>query len=250
MYFDTSHALIIGQHFYKCLVERGWLIVSSSELSQNAFPQFIPTNFTGAIAYRKSSEIPKQKTMPFNEKTISLLEKQVKPLIFPVIKLVSLQPQSKIQQPIEGSIAESSKPADETVNQSEVLQTIRELANIGNLDEAWAACNDAINSNKFNSGLLYLGATILQELKRENDAITLLKRALYLDPAFLMAYFSLGNLELHQGNTKNAKKNFQNVQDLLSQYEVDDILPDAEGLTAGRLCEIIRATLQIGEVTL
>jgi chemotaxis protein methyltransferase CheR len=126
---------------------------------------------------------------------------------------------------------------------------VRDLANQGRLAEAWAACEDAIDADKLNPGLQYLGATILQELNRESEAMAALKRALYLDPNFLLAHFALGNLARRRGNAAAAKKYFKNVLALLEDYQADDILPEAEGLTAGRLREIIRATLQTGILT-
>ena len=73
-----------------------------------------------------------------------------------------------------------------------------------------------------------------------------LKRALYLDPNFALAHFALGNLLLRQGNARAARKSFENVLALLSVCQPEDILPESEGLTAGRFREIIHATIQTG----
>jgi chemotaxis protein methyltransferase CheR len=72
------------------------------------------------------------------------------------------------------------------------------------------------------------------------------KSTLYLDQNFVLAHYSLGNLMLRQGNARAAKKCFENVLTLLSAFGQDDVLPESEGLTAGRFKEIIHATIQTG----
>jgi chemotaxis protein methyltransferase CheR len=50
---------------------------------------------------------------------------------------------------------------------------------------------------------------------------------------------------LHKGNRRAAKKYFDNVLSLLSRCHRDEILPESEGLTAGRFKEIIHATMEV-----
>jgi chemotaxis protein methyltransferase CheR len=123
---------------------------------------------------------------------------------------------------------------------------IRALADQGKLNEALALCEEALASDKLNPGLHFLRAIILQELNRIDEAGISLKRTLYLDQNFLLAHFALGNLELRQGNGRAAKKYFENVLTLLEENRPDDILPESEGLTAGRFREIILATMETG----
>ena len=129
----------------------------------------------------------------------------------------------------------------------DVTPAILALANQGELGEALSACEQALTVDKLNPGLHYLGAIILQELNQVDTAMAALRRALYLDPNFVLAHFTLGNLSMRQGNTMAARKSFTNVLSLLSAYDSDDLLPEADGLTTGRLREIVRATLQTGE---
>jgi chemotaxis protein methyltransferase CheR len=144
--------------------------------------------------------------------------------------------------------AEAVKKPEEA-RAPDLAQAVRALANQGKLDEALAASERAIAADKLNPALYYLDATILQEEDRDGEAMAALKRALYLDPRFVLAHFSLGNLAQRRGNAMAAKRSFENALALLGACGQDDILPEAEGLTAGRLREIIRATLQTGALT-
>ena len=108
---------------------------------------------------------------------------------------------------------------------------IRLLANLCHLEDALSMCNEAIASYKLSSELYFLRASILQELDKNSEAIASLKQAIYIDPDYIMGHFTLGNLYIRQGNSKNSKRYFKNVLDLLSRRINDDILPESDGLS-------------------
>jgi chemotaxis protein methyltransferase CheR len=99
-----------------------------------------------------------------------------------------------------------------------------------------------VAADKLNPGYHYLLATILQEQGQVAEAMQSLKRALYLDQHFVLAHFALGTLTRRQGRLKESHKHFANALALLSAYGQDETLPESEGMTAGRLREIIRST--------
>ncbi|MBI2876233.1 MAG: tetratricopeptide repeat protein [Candidatus Tectomicrobia bacterium] len=115
-------------------------------------------------------------------------------------------------------------------------------ANQGKLAEARAWSERALAGERLNGGLHYLHAMILQEQGAIEEAITSLRRALYLDPQFVLAHFALGNLALQRGKGKESEKHFENALSLLSAYQPEELLPESEGMTAGRLLEILRST--------
>src|SRR5450756_2208863 len=104
-------------------------------------------------------------------------------------------------------------------------------------------CEKAIAADKLNPLHHYLSATILQEQGQHDIAIQSLIRALYLEPMFVLAHFALGNLHQSQGRYREAQRYFGNVLLLLRRHPQDEILPEADGLTAGRLVEIVTSLL-------
>ena len=58
-------------------------------------------------------------------------------------------------------------------------------------------------------------------------------------PQFCPAHFALANLSLRSGKMADARKHFGHVAEILSGYKPDDIIPESDGITAGRLAEII-----------
>jgi chemotaxis protein methyltransferase CheR len=123
---------------------------------------------------------------------------------------------------------------------------VRTLANRGLLKEALESCQAAIAADKVDPGMHFLCAIILQELNRNQEAVAAFRKALYLDPDFVLAYFSLGNLLLRLEQEKAARKCFENVLTILGGSRDDEILAESEGLTAGRLKDIVSATLAAG----
>ena len=83
-------------------------------------------------------------------------------------------------------------------------------------------------------------------MNREDEAFASLKRTLYLEPGFVLAHFIMGNLALRRGEAGTGKRCLENALDLLADRRDEEILSESEGLTAGRLRQIIHATMQMG----
>ena len=131
--------------------------------------------------------------------------------------------------------------ADAPVQEAASLSSLaKAAADKGELSNALELCKKAIDADKLNPSLYYLQATILQEIGRASEAATSLKRAIYIDEDFLLAHFTLGHLMHLQEKYKEAEKCFANACSLLESYEDEEIPPESEGISAGRLMEVIR----------
>ena len=142
----------------------------------------------------------------------------------------------------------------------------RIYANQGKLAEALAWCDKAIAVDKMAARAHYLRATILQEQSSIAEALLALRHAVYAEPQFVLGHFALGNLTLKHGKPKESRKHFENALLLLAQYRPEEIVPESDGLSAGRLIEmavtlsnfktsahggeLIRAPKQVGKLEL
>ena len=269
MYFSPAAAKKVIEKFYRALTEGGWLIVSPCEASHILYSQYGAVNFPGAILYRKAErqvqaseisgdlaveEFPALSQSPFQPPI------QAEPAETCVPELIEIP----ITEVAERPAAESAPAADrraltlyergryaeaeeqllawlsEKPDDSKALALLaRVRANQGRLREALECCGKAIAAEKVNAGSHYLRATILLELGLLQEAAAALKRALYADQNFVLAHFLLGNLARQQGKSRSARKHFENALSLLSAYGREEVLPESEGMTAGRLVEII-----------
>ncbi|MBN1893877.1 tetratricopeptide repeat protein [bacterium] len=116
----------------------------------------------------------------------------------------------------------------------------KSYANQGKLQDALHWCEKAIHLEKLNPKCYHLRAVILQEQGKVADAVDSLKRALYLDPNYALAYFMLGNLMKQTGKSKEGNKYLQNALHILGSHDHEAVLPESEGITVGRLKELIQ----------
>ena len=265
MYFTSKQANKVIQHLSLSLVDGGWLIVSPVDISHTLSSHFVPVSFPGATLYKKDAhqskavetalsglntelEIPRRlRVEPFTtterelvspQKTEESLSLEVDGQTAPYQEALSLYE--------KGFYEEAAKMILElaTLNQSDsnaLALLARAYANQGKLAEALSWCETAVTTDKTNPRLYYLLAIILQEQGQVGRAVASLKRALYLDHDFALAHFALGNLTRQQGKSKESEKHFLNAQLLLRALNQEDTLPESEGITAGRLAEIIRS---------
>jgi chemotaxis protein methyltransferase CheR len=122
---------------------------------------------------------------------------------------------------------------------------VRTFANEGRLEKALIACDGWLAANKLDPAAHYLRAIVLQELGERLEARRSLQRTIFLDPAYALAYFALGNLARGDDRRVEAEKHFGLALAALRVLPTDAPLPESDGLTAGRLAEIIESLLTL-----
>ena len=232
MYFSRQRAGAVLHNLSRCLVDGGWLVIGPIEIQGTALPPHLhPTRFPGAVLYRKGAEPEGTSgTSQAAREKLAGIRKTA-----PAVTTRRFTPPAQAKPPI---FAEPGRPAGEPGALSEQA---RLLADQGKLVEALALCKEAIQSDKLNPALHYLQANVLQEMGNTGEAAAALKRALYLDQDFVIAHFALGHLMQRQGRYREAEKHLGLARSLLQAYGRDEVPPEAEGMSAGRLLKIIAA---------
>ena len=262
MYFAPEHVNRAAERFYRSLVDNGWLIVSPVETSQIHYASFATVRIQDSTFYKKDT----RKIKP--ERLIAqYVEKGIIP--FPLKKVKHRKsekpshtapydapgkPKQSVLTPLEeaailyqrGFYREAEERLRVLIfngssSQEMLVLFTKILANQGKLEDALHWCEKAVSADKCNPHLHYLLAVILEEQKKVEEARTSLKKALYLDHNFVLAHFALANLSLRRGKIAEARKHFGNTTEILSKYKPDEIFPESEGITAGRLSEMIGA---------
>ena len=277
MYFSPTRARDVVDHFHSSLIDGGWLVVSPVETSQTLFSRFEAVNVDGVTLYRKGPApswyipAPLAAQNPLATELAELKRetpdipkpRRITPL--PVVVqprgVEEVKEQSAYERALtlyeKGLYAEAAeqilslaKQSDNVTDVKSMTVLARAMANQGRLSDALQWCEKAIVSDKLNPGLYYLAATILQEQGLFDKAGALLKQAVYLDRKSVLVHFALANLARQQGKTKESKKHFENARVLLQAYGHDDVLPESDGMSAGRLMEIIeKLTMNDGRWT-
>lgn len=264
MYFAPGQIGLMVDRFHRSLLEGGCLIVSPVETALLTHSPFVTVRFPDSTIYKKDAH----KKNIFQEVAGPVEQRGI---LWPSMRPATANRQRREKTVPPARIAEWKKPeraertaceeaamlcqnglypeAEEKLrkpmsnggrNQESCILFAKILANQGKLDEARGFCEEAVLTDKCNPHLHYLLATIFEEQKKGDEARASLKKALYLDRNFVLAHFALANLSLRAGKRADARKHFGNVTEILSGYKPDDIIPESEGITAGRLSEIIK----------
>lgn len=235
MYFSPERARAVIDNLRRALVDGGWLVVSPAETSSTLFSQFTMVEFDGAILYRKDASA----TRPhFVSHAAPPLPSPGRPDEGHMPAQESFPDIAQATSPRAGAGNDGTPMPPE---QEQAARAARHCANQGRLGEAAEWCRKAIAADKLNPAHHYLLAAIQQEQGQIEHAAHSLARALYLNPHFAIAHYALGTLRQAQGRPDQARRHFANALDSLRAHPPDEPLPESDGLTAGRLAEIIES---------
>ena len=266
MYLTPEGMRKVVRQLHRSLATDGWLIVSPTETSQQLFPEFATVSFGDVTFYRKSATLPPTTLAlpvyaaarssvqperifeaPEPTRTSSLdtsrenshSEARSQNTVPPAVsyeQALALYEQGRYDE-VERVIR--ALLSDDRNDASAMLLLARTYANRGKLPAALALCDKAIAADKMAARAYYLRGTILQEQGYLPEALLAFKQTVYAEPEFMLAHFALGSLALKQRRLKESEKHFANVLLLLARYEPENIVPESEGLSAGRLREMI-----------
>ncbi len=247
MYFTAHRAKQVTGNFHRALIDGGWLIVSPAEASNSLLSSFTPVEFPGTVLYRKMDNAALSVPPKSDSKQEESILWQRPPGRDKACRGQEAAPTGaglEVSQTNTSPATQADQlPAPQPDEREAPSRMARSCANQGRLSEALEWCEKAIAADKLNPLHHYLSATILQEQGQYDIAIQSLIRALYLEPMFVLAHFALGNLHQSQGRYREAQRYFGNVLLLMRKHPQDEILPEADGLTAGRLTEIVTSLL-------
>ncbi len=267
MYFRPERAAAVVDRLHAALVDGGWLAVSPCEAPPGLLARFAPTSFADATLYRKGDARvapppvpvwnPEQPQPPLALPQASSATPSFAPPTLPAAAPMGDGQPPPLPPAVPAASFEAAVQLYEQGRYSEAADAIRATleraagdaqalgllarayANLGRLAEAREWCERAIAAAKLDPNGHYLLATVLEELAEPEAADRALRHTLYLDPGFVLAHFHLAKLARRSGNATQAAKHLGNALDLLSRQPPDQVLPGSDGMTAGRLAELI-----------
>ncbi len=257
MYFSPEQAHRVVAQLEQCLVEGGWLLGSATESLCFAEACLTAVSFPGVTFYQKASvsQLARADTAK-----LSACETAKPPKPTPALHAKRSHPGHIAPKGPSSGVADDCTQARTWYEQGRYTEALsglqrflaehpaagpamvlmaRVYADQGQLAEALRWSDRAIAADKLHAGAHYLRATILQEQGALNEAVQSLKRALYLDHNFVLAHFALGSLAHKQGKPQVAERHFGQALELLETCPPEHLVPESEGVTAGRLREII-----------
>lgn len=145
---------------------------------------------------------------------------------------------------LEGLLADGLQGKEASLGADVRLVLARCLANLGRLSEARKWCEQAVDYARMRPESHYLLATIYRESGMEQESLQALKRVIYLDPRFVMAYVALADLARLKGNGGESARHLATALALLREMDPKETVPHSEGLNARGLLEILETMVK------
>lgn len=227
MYFSQSTARAVVERLYRAQTESGWLVMGASELLQQSQIPYLPRQVNGRMLFCKEKRHDSPVIQPYS----------AAPCASELPFALALQRERLPAASCDGGPSTKEEFA-ETLS-ADTTERIRGLANSGRLEEALQSADRLLHLEKLNPAAQYVRALIVHEQGSLPEAISALRRVLYLDPKFILAHVTLGHIERARGNMREAHRHMGQALALLRDLPDESLVPEAEGMTAAQCVEMI-----------
>jgi chemotaxis protein methyltransferase CheR len=241
MYFTPDRVQNVIGKLQRSLLPEGWLLVSPVEAPLVQRSLFTPTAHAGAVLHRKAPVRPtpaivlKEQRPAREPKRPAPTEEQLEPAAT-FARAEVLYAAADYDGAIEMLTMIAALPtADAPVYQL----LARAYADKGMLAEAESWSLRAITADTLNAASRYLLALIRIEQRRPDEAMSDLRKAIYLEPDFAVAHFAMANLCRCKRKHAESARHLRNALLILQGHPANELLPESEGMTAGRLIDMI-----------
>lgn len=247
IYFSELVTRRVVARFYEALTPGGWLVVGHAEPSLSVYHRYETCNYPDAVLYRRpfqSTAVASPVWTPLAEPCN--LPEDAPPYHPPAPRTET--PGDLLEQAEEwihdGRAEEArdllltlsaSRPDDATVG----TLLGRAYANLGDWRNAEYWCAQAVALDKLAGDAYYTLSLIYQHQGRLDEAITMMKKVVYLDRNHILGHFGLADLYRDKRLWGQAQKSLDNARRLLNGHADDDLIPGSGGITVSSLRETI-----------
>jgi chemotaxis protein methyltransferase CheR len=263
MYFTPEAMQTVVDKLRHCLAPGGWLIPGQTELSQTLFWGFRRIAFDDAVLYRRPA-VPEEDSIIATAPAQSPFGSRLKPRSSRPARIRpgAVRSEAAAKQTIsreaandadaaellylQGKIAEAETAAtrlllEQTDETRARLYTL--LARCAVKQGKWAEGKwwrrQAVLASPLDVRLHYLLALISIRNGNDREAAAALRSTLFLDPDFVMAHVTSGQIAERRGVREAAARHYANAKRLLSLRPPDELIAEADGMTARQLINMI-----------
>lgn len=269
IYFDNDHIKSILDKLSKCIVEDGYILLGASDPIAMMNTGIGSVHGYPSLFMKKSSmqtvtaaDTVRRATMPFNEKQYTT-EKAipVRPVTRP--SEVRYQEKKAPSSLLNRSISDEVNALLQAEQWSEVIDKLdmcamtgkltpaqlvakaTALANVGKTADAIKACEESLLLDKMNKEAYFLYAVTLSEVKRNKEAEAAYRKALYIDPDFLVCRYQFGLFLIHIDRFQEGIKALENTIKSASQFDETAVVPDSQNLKYKDLITVLKNEISL-----
>lgn len=264
IYFDNDHIKTILERLSKCIVDDGYILLGASD------PIAMMNTGIGSVhgypsLFMKKSSMPavtaadtvRRATLPFNEKTFQI--ENLTPVRHAIRQTEIKREEKKsttttLQRNISDAVnvlMQEEKWAEligkldmcamtGKLTAAQLVAKATALANVGKTTDAIKACEESLQLNKMNKEAYFLYAVTLSEVKRNKEAEAAYRKALYIDPDFLLCRYQFGLFLIHMDRFQEGIKALENTVKSASQFDEAAVVPDSQNLKYKDLITVLK----------
>ncbi|MCF8033572.1 MAG: hypothetical protein K9K66_04920 [Desulfarculaceae bacterium] len=264
IYLPEEQVRKMVKRFTGCLAQDGWLLVAATETDPRGFPGLATRAFDSVTAYQLQApgdKAPAETALPVScEPPAAAVAVYQAPRPLPAAPPARPQPKptlptgpellAQARRMLERDQLQSARCLLEQVRRHGAstanlwLKGARRLANQGRLSEARHWCDQALQADPLLPEAHHCRALIALEEGEAELAGDHLRKALYLEPNHLAAHFSLATLYRRLGQNQKALLHGRQAIRLASSLPADQKVPEADGLSAGRIVTMLQVLLE------
>jgi chemotaxis protein methyltransferase CheR len=214
IYFGPEGVSRVVHRFHRCLSPQGWLVVGPAETDIGAFDSLFTANCTGSVLYQKRGS---------EERVESPETNMVNPADARSVRMESGGPPS-VANPDDTGAGPAAR--------------ICLLADRGEWDKALQYCEQAFAEGGLNPLVYFYHAMIMDHLGEIQEAKKSLRKAIYLDGAFVLGHYHLALRLQKDHDREQAVRHFQTALELLSGVPAGQSFAAGDGITALALREL------------
>jgi len=234
IYFHPDTAARVVGALGNCLVDDGWLLVGHAEPNPAFAGVLQAINLPGTTVYRRGTapETPPAPAPAFT------------PILPPAIPAAAPAPQ-RLRPPRPTASAEPPPPRPvPAAGLDELIETVRLLADRGELEAARQTCRSGLDANPTSPALHFYDGLVARALGSGREAEAAFRRAIYLDRDFALAHHHLGLLLLDSGRARAGRRSIGHAARIANALDGALLLAQGDGMTAAALRRVTRLPLQ------
>ncbi|MBW3589786.1 MAG: hypothetical protein KY429_10240 [Actinobacteria bacterium] len=237
MYFTPETASVVREGLYESLKDQGWLLVGHAEASAVLYARFAVADVPGTVAYRKFRLSAREEDGHATELSVRpdliLLDSESAEQSLPAADV------NLATEPTTNSPLDSGALADEGLEGYREYLKARASADQMDFQQAHLHLDASLKQNPLLASAHYLRGLIYQEEGNLEEAVNALRRCIYAAPDSPLGYYALAGALGRLGHRRPALKALQNVTRLLDAGDEQEPIPEADGLTVGRLLKLV-----------
>lgn len=255
IYFGPTAIKTVLYRFKEALADEGWLLLGHAEPSHWMPDGFALENFPGAIAHRRSTH-PSGPAKGATSEPHDAFEYGHIPHPTPKRGRRSSsaghpQRQRKGSKDPKDSDARAAPEMRYQLSASDPYPPyLNAKFHAGRLEieDARKWITTALEQSPLFAPAHYLEGLLALEDNRPDDAVAALRRCVYADPTWALGHYALGQALIQIGDRRRAAASLRNAERLLLDHPAGEEIMEGDGLTAGRLRELIGVQKEIFQI--